>query len=493
VIEAGSQAAVAGSALERLGWRNDEPAVRDIVPPAARGTNLVLELPPAVAWAGPLVAGLATALSNQGGRVLVLAAPGTEDEWGSLWSALTRDTTLRIEAAHGPARAARHLRANAVDVLIGAPDTILALHTRSALAPERVTAIILAWPEAWDDEEAVSLLLQDLPKEAQRIVLTSRPEQADVTNDLIERYARKALRFGGPEIPGAPLPPVAPASTLATSWSGRAGALALLLEGVDPASVTIWTVDRRDHPAIRAAVGGGDSVSLAVRSIPAQGPVVCYDPPTREALRALAAVGEVYLLVPPGTESHVARIASPRRPVQAGSSLTALSRRGAADRHEVARVIERGSLDAELYTLAPLFENHEPQQVAAALLRLWRAAQKPEAPPTASVLKTSTPVGGVEMAKIWIGVGKKDDAAVGDFVAVLVKEVGLDRTLIGRIDLRDSFALVEVPMREAERVILGLNGVTIRRRRVVARLDASAAAGGGNRPGKAPPRGKREY
>ncbi len=490
VSDVGSVAPPAGGALERLGWHNDEAAVRDILPPASRGTNLVLEVPPAVAWAGPVVAGLVNALAAHGGRVLVLAAPGTEEEWGSLWSSLSQDTGLRVETARGPARAIRRLRSDAVDVLIGAPDTILAMHTRSALTPDRVTAIILAWPEAWDDEEAVSLLLQDLPKDAQRIVLTAQPEQADAPDQLIERYARKALRFGGPELPGAPLPPIGPARTLATSWTGRVTALASLLETVDPAAVTIWTVDRRDHQAIRAAVGGGDSVSLAVRTIPVSGPVVCYDPPTREAFRALSAVGEVFLLVAPGTENHIARIAAPRRPVQADSAVSALIRRGSAQRHEIAKALEQGRLEAELYTLAPLFESYEPQEVAAALLTLWRGTQQPEAVPNASALKTSTPVGGIEMAKIWVGVGKKDEATTGDFVAVLVKEVGLDRTLIGRIELRDGFTLVEVPAREAERVILGLNSVTIRRRRVVARLDGSASAG---RPGKAAGRGKREY
>lgn len=464
--------------------------MRDILPPAERGTNLVLELPPAVAWAGPVVAGLVSGLESHGGRVLVLAAPGTEDEWGSLWSRLTQDTALRIEAARGPARAARRLRTDAVDVLIGAPDTILALHTRSALAPDRVTAIVLAWPESWDDEEAVSLLLQDLPKEAQRIVLTALPAPADPANTLIERYARKALRFGGPELPGTLLPPIAPARTLATSWHGRIAALATLLEAIDPVNVTIWTVDSRDHQAIRAAVGGGESVSFAVRTTPPTGPVICYDPPTREALGTLAAAGEVYLLVAPGTESYLARIAAPRRPVPVDSATAALWRRGSADRHEITKTLVAGAVDAELYALAPLFEHHDSQEVAAALLQMWHRAQQPATPPTASVLKTATPVGGIEMAKIWIGVGKKDEAAVGDFVAVLVKEVGLDRTLIGRIDLRDAFALVEVPTAEAERVVKGLNGITIRRRRVVARVDGGPA---GSRPGKPAPRGKREY
>lgn len=90
------------------------------------------------------------------------------------------------------------------------------------------------------------------------------------------------------------------------------------------------------------------------------------------------------------------------------------------------------------------------------------------------------------MAKLWVGAGKKDDATPGDLVAVLVKEAGLDRTLIGRIELRDTFALVEVPASEADRLAAALTGLTIRRRRLVARVDRGIPARSG--PGRGAPR-----
>jgi hypothetical protein len=42
---------------------------------------------------------------------------------------------------------------------------------------------------------------------------------------------------------------------------------------------------------------------------------------------------------------------------------------------------------------------------------------------------------------------------------------------IGRIELRDAYSLVEIPAVDAEKIALALNGVTIRRRRVTARVD----------------------
>ncbi|HKT61551.1 MAG TPA: DbpA RNA binding domain-containing protein, partial [Gemmatimonadales bacterium] len=46
----------------------------------------------------------------------------------------------------------------------------------------------------------------------------------------------------------------------------------------------------------------------------------------------------------------------------------------------------------------------------------------------------------------------------------------------GRVELRDGFALVEVPAQDAERIATALNGTTVRRRRVTARVDRGTPA-----------------
>jgi ATP-dependent RNA helicase DeaD len=178
-----------------------------------------------------------------------------------------------------------------------------------------------------------------------------------------------------------------------------------------------------------------------------------------------------------------------RRPVVMPSLGTALLERDAARRAEVLGAMEGVPLDAAFYALAPLFERHEPQHVAAACYALWRQALVPVAAPRreAAPVQSATPVGGGSaMAKLWVGAGKKDEATPGDLVAVLVKEAGLDRTLIGRIELRDTFSLVEVPASEADRLAAALTGLTIRRRRLVARVDRGIPARSG--PGRGAPR-----
>jgi hypothetical protein len=47
----------------------------------------------------------------------------------------------------------------------------------------------------------------------------------------------------------------------------------------------------------------------------------------------------------------------------------------------------------------------------------------------------------------------------------------VEKGKIGRVELRDAYSLVELPGQEAEQIASALNGVTIRRKRITARVD----------------------
>jgi len=68
-------------------------------------------------------------------------------------------------------------------------------------------------------------------------------------------------------------------------------------------------------------------------------------------------------------------------------------------------------------------------------------------------------------------VGKKDRASAKDLVGALIREAGLAKSDIGRIDVRDSFSLVELAPSAAQQAVQKLAGATIRGRRVTPRLD----------------------
>lgn len=461
---------VVREALEGLGWTADDAMAREAAPTAARGHNLVVVTPPAAAYAAPALAGLIARTAAEGGRALVLCPAAELSEWAGLAQTLAAGTELRVQAAQSGARATRRLRAGELDLLICTPETALTLQQRAALKLDAVTAVVFAWPERWD-QAIMTPLMQDLPREAQRVVVTSA---ADRGADLVERYARKALTVGAPPAEAAPLPPAGPVRTVSVGWNRRAAALADLVEMLDPASLVVWTADRSHHAAISRVLPPSDpSIHVVTGKAPAAKLIVAFDPPGPERLAALVQAGDVILLVPPGTESYVERVAAPRRPLQLPGLSEAVADAAAARRATVIAALERATPERGITALGPLLERYDAAAVAAALYELWTgggAAQSGAAPAAPAV-----PQSGV--AKLWVGVGKKDGTTPADIVAVLTKEVGVDRTDIGRIELRDAFSLVEVPAASAEQIAEGLSRTTIRRRRVSARLDR-----GGGRP-----------
>jgi len=451
------------AALERLGWGADHPLLRDAAPTAARGHNLVMVVPPAPAYGVPALAGIVSRL-GKGDRALLLAPSAQVQEWAATAHEVARGSGLRIEAAQGTARAARRLRAGEVDLLIASPAAALDLHRRSTLGADRLVAVLLAWPEGWEDGEALIQLMADVGKEVQRVLLH---ESLDRAGELVERYARRALTVGAPPAETPALAPAGPVRVAGVSWERRPAALADLLELLDPASLAVWAVDRTRIGEIERAVGAGaPGVTVTSGDAPRAALVVAFDPPTPERLGQLVSAGEVVLLMPPGTERYLERIASPRRPIRLPGLLDTLTSEAGVRRAAIAKAIECGRPDAALSVLAPLFERYDPGAVAAALYDLWTSSPQAVGAPAPESPATS---------KIFVGIGKKDGATVNDLVAVLTKEVRVDRTRIGRVELKDAYALVEIPAQEAERIAGALNGTTIRRKRVTARVDRGPA------------------
>lgn len=444
------------AALEGLGWNAEDPYAREAVPTTARGHNLVAVTPPVPAYATSAMAGILSRLAD-GGRGLLLCPAAQLVEWGALVHRLAGPAGLRAQVAHGTSRVMRQLREEAVDLVVTSPETALTLVGRSALRMDAITGLFLAWPESWPDQESTTPLMQDLPKESQRVIYTA---EADRVNPLVERYARKALTIG---ITSTDRQAVGPVRTVSVPWSRRMQGLAELVELLDPASLVIWTVDRSYHASIAQAVALHEpEVRLVTGEAPPADTIIAFDLPSAERLRQLVGAGKVVLLVPPGTQSYVARIAAPRRPLQLFGLLDAARTAEGVQRDAIVKVIEAGKGDRSLLTLAPLFERHDPVAVAAALFELWTSSTQMAAP-----LPPEVPAG----SKVYVSVGKKDGVTANDLVAVLTKELRVERGKIGRIELRDAYSLIEIPAQDAEKVATGLNGATIRRRRVTARVD----------------------
>jgi hypothetical protein len=410
-----------------------------------RGRPVVLVCPPAPERAGtlwellgPLPPGPGAGISPS---VLIVCADGcAATEWLAAAPAGTA-----IHAVTGLTRSARLLQAGAVQVLVGAAKDLAALLERSALKLAQVSSLVVAWPEALvagEHTAALDALLAEA-REARRLVLSWNPA---LLADFLERHARRALVVGTLPVDGngVPLPPVGRARYCVVPPWRRAVVVRDALDAIEARSAFIW-----------------DGGAMVPDTTPDA--VLCTALPTREELVALARLAEP-VLFPTAAQLPYVRSLATLIPLALPSGADRARDRVEELRERVEQVLVAG-VDAELALLDPLFARFDPAEVAAALLALSR---DPSRSPRPQTVADPTPLARVQL---FFNIGKKDRVAPKDLVGALIREGGVAKGDIGRVEVRETFSLVEVAAEQAARAARGLTGTTIRGRRVLARLD----------------------
>ena len=457
-------------ALKQIGWRLEDAFLGDVLPTIRRKHNLVVVCPPAGAYAAPALAALTEPGHPERLTSLVLAHPSMIEELAWLLARLDPTSDVALVAAGGTARAARFLTDRAaVRLLLTTPDTAGALLQRSLLHVDQLETILVAWPELWESDTPFNDLMADLPSGCQRLVYTSAPNRVA---GLMERYAWRALTVGM-RLDEPPPAKAIPARTVLAPWHRRSEALRDALSVLDPASCAVWTATEAAASEIRLALAGRSPGVVVFHDQPPEAEImVAYDLPTPSRLASLAEAGTVLLLAPPLAAGYLERLELGVRPLRLPGVVEA-SRAGAVERRKaVSDVIASTPLEGAVLALAPLFDRFEPAQVAAALYHLW--TERPPPPVAASPREASRAIPSV--ARMFVNAGGNDGVTVADLVAVLIKEIGVDRTAIGRIELKDTHALVELPARDIDSIIAAMDGRLLRRKRVSARLDRGRPA-----------------
>lgn len=388
--------------------------------------HVVLVLPPAVERAERVWELI------EGKAVIVCA----DYEQAVLW-ADAAPPERRAHAVTGLGRTASLLKEGRVGILAGAPADLAALVAHSVLKLETVETILLAWPESFAGE--LDALLAEAPQ-ARRVILSWHPTSLDA---FFERHARRPEIVG--DLPlddaGQPLGPVTSARYAIVS-AGRKRVRDVLdaLRAVRP---YVWS-----GGAIEAPAETPDAVVAAVL-------------PARDELRQLAAIAQPTVLVCTSQLTYLRSIAT-LTPLPLPSPADRAQDRNAQLRGQIAARLRQGDVDAELAVLAPLFEEHAPAMVAGALLAISRL------PAAANETPTETQP---NWDRLFVTVGTKDRASAKDLVGALIKEAGLQKGQIGKIDVRETYSLVDVAPAVMNQAVQRLSGVSIRGRRVTARPD----------------------
>jgi len=487
---------------------------RDVTPQAAghervavgRGQNTILTLPhdaPAIRHFLTLLLERLETADQPAIRGLVLAADiEAVMAIGRVAATIDRAADATVLAVPSAQRGARAMRTAIPAVLVATPDDVLALVRESLAKLQTVRTVVFAWAEdllAFEDAP-LATVIAELPKDAARILITARltPE----VESFAERYVRRIARA-----PAATAEPARiPVSYVTVAEPARPSALRRVLDTIDPESATIYTKTEEGARVARAELAGMGSAATGVAVITEATPIesallIMYELPKSAAqLRALASgpVQQVVALVR-GREMPLLRsfTASTPRPLALGGPAERARAREAASRDALRAVLADGVPSRELLALEPLLEEYDGVEIAAAALRLLDRARESRsaapvpaapsiAPPTvggASALAAAptTPRGPV---RVFINAGSRDGAAARDFVGAIANVAGIPTDRIGKVEVRDSHALVELQGADAELVVAKLAGATIRGRRIAPRLDRDRV-GGADRPREA--------
>ena len=76
-----------------------------------------------------------------------------------------------------------------------------------------------------------------------------------------------------------------------------------------------------------------------------------------------------------------------------------------------------------------------------------------------------------DRVRLWIGAGRKAGIRPGDLVGAITGEAGLPSNVLGGIEIRDNFSLVEVPELHADEIVAALKKSSIRGKKVTIRRD----------------------
>ena len=471
------------------------------------------------------------------GTQLLIVTPDAETALAIADAALTlRDGAARegrspVLAVTRVERAVRQLRARPSAAIAGDAAAIGALLRASALKLDAVRTFVLAWAdEILESPHAgeLDVVLTELPKESARTLVASR--MTDEVEALIERALWRPRRIGAPASGASALA----VSYVATVPSARPTALRRVLDELDPAStVVLVSTDASDAEARRAVralgygVAGGDAATPeaeaqraldgatntatntatvqvqrieAATALPSQpGLVVLYDlPGGREALDRAAAsrAAQIVALVQPRQLPALRQLAAgPVKPLTLRDLGRRESAREAALRADLRTELSRGVPPRELRVLEDLLEEYDGLELAAAALRLLererarRATAAAASPTTSAAPSAGAPGAAGAMTRLFVSVGTRDGVRAGDLVGAISGESGITSDRIGKIEIRESFSLVEIASADAERVVAKVNGIAIKGRKAAVRTERD---GGRPERGDRPDRGDRK-
>ena len=352
---------------------------------SGRSQNVVHTLPRSMASVSGFLTGPLERLDPAAGATQVLVITADPETAVALAEAVLRMTGpagIELIPITSAKRARRLFADRPVLAAAGSPSDISDLLKGSQLKLDSIKSVVLAWADeilSSGEEEVAALeaVMSEIPKDAARIVVTSRNEGR--VNAFAERYLRRAHRETAPDVDENAQP--ISIQYVIVSRGTRSTALRRLLDDLDPPSAAIVVSNDESEREVDGLLrtlglhGGSTAVRVTRGEIEPSTYAVIYfvAPADRASLAAASAAGPVALVTL--ADSHelttLKRIAGGDvRPFTLTSAGNAARSREAAIRRELQDVLDSGLASREVLSLEPLLERHDGIEIAAAALRL---------------------------------------------------------------------------------------------------------------------------
>lgn len=460
---------------------------RSAIPVMRRGNNAIITASPgAGATAAFALALLDRFADAESPRALVIAPTAERaHDIARTIGQLANGTAARVaslgEGWRNPAQAG---------IVVATPRRLQQAAGASAINLEGIESVVVDQADvihSLGDTDVLTEIFAALPREGQRIFVGGAFSGLE---KLVEAHARKALHFP-------------PRPAVDETRSETPTIIGTVRYAVAPSGAKLELLARlvgNQQDAVRVLCRSARAVDTVTRELNMRGfdaEVTTYG----EAVDNYA--GRTYAYDVPANAEQLgylqdsdiiictaAEIAHVRRIAEAGNvDLAAWRDRSKGDealdafRSEVRAAARQEDLSAQLLVLQQLFDEFSPAEVAAALSAMLRARRPQRA-------ETSAPAGKHKTwARLFLSIGERDGVTARDVVGAITGEASVAGSDVGKVEVRDTFSVIEVSSTAADRVIKALNGTTMKGRALRVDYDRKSGGSGERQPrGDRPPR-----
>ncbi len=457
---------------------------RSVIPVLRRGGNAIIRASSGSGVTAAYAMALIDRFGDRTGTHALVIVPTADraERVASTIAAFAYGSAARVTAltsAWSAAHDATIVVASAEKLRNAVEESQLKLEGVEAVVVDNAAAIVKL-----SGEQALETIFTSLPRDGQRIIITA--ELTEPVKKLTDAHARKALTFpprpaveerSEPTESELKLRYVVAATArkadyIARLARGGGAALTILCRSASTAGAVERALCGRGFNAHGATYDGFDKDEIA-------GALYAFDPPfSAEQISECFRNGDV-ILCERQELSHLKTIAADANVRLESANMPAAEPDALqAFRNEIRRAAREEDLAAQLLVLEPLFDELSPEEVAAAATALLRARR-----PVKAEAAAGSRAGVKTFARLFLSVGERDGIRAGDIVGAITGESGVRGEEVGRVDIRDTFSVVEVESSAAERVIRALNGTTMKNRALRVDYDRKTSPGG-NRGGR---------